>query len=57
LLAGGKGKVIFIHTIIHRGQFGKKHFDFGKHQRFSLIEFRECTSLGKRREKSKIFIC
>jgi len=44
--AGGKGKVIFYthhHTqVANRGQFGKNHFEFGKKQRFSFDEFREC---------------
>jgi len=64
--AGGKGKILSIHThnhtqVANRGQFGKSHFEFGKkificqisrmkrkNQRFSVVEFRECTSLGKR---------
>jgi len=57
--AGGKGKVIFYthhHTQVgHRGQFEKNHFEFGKKQRFSFVEFRECTFLGKRRGKIKDF--
>jgi len=59
LLAGGKGKIIFYthhHTqVANRGQFEKNHFDFGKNQRFSFVEYRECTSLGKRRGKIKDF--
>jgi len=59
LLAGGKGKVIFYthhHTqVANRGQFGKNHFEFGKNQRFALVEFQECIFLGKRRGKIKDF--
>jgi len=52
--AGGKGKMLSIYThnhtqVANRGQFGKNHFDFAKNQRFSFVEFRECTSWGKRR--------
>jgi len=52
--AGGKGKVIF-YTHHHRGQFGKNHFEFEKKQRFSFVEFRECTFSGNRRGKIKDF--
>jgi len=50
LLAGGWATQVAI-----RGQFGKNHFDFGKNQRFSFVEFQECTSLGKRKGKIKDF--
>jgi len=58
--AGGKGKVLSIYSHNHtqaanKRQIGKNHFDFGKNQRFSFVEFRECTSLGKRRGKIKGF--
>jgi len=58
--AGGKGKILSIYThnhtqVANRGQFGKNHFKFGKNQTFSFVEFRECTSLGKRRGKIKDF--
>jgi len=55
--AGGKGKVIFYthHQVANRGQFGKNYFEFGKKQRYSFVEFRECTFLGKRRGKIKDF--
>jgi len=33
----------------------KNHFEFGKKQKFSFVEFRECTFLGKRRGKIKDF--
>jgi len=38
-----------------RGQFGKNYFELGKKQRFSFVEFRECTFLDKRRGKIKDF--
>jgi len=58
--AGGKGKILSIYThnhtqVANRGKFGKNHFDFAKKQRFLFVEFRECTSLGKRRGKTKDF--
>jgi len=52
----GKERSFFIHTqVANRGQFGKTHLDFGKNLRFSFVEFRKCTSLGKRRGKMKDF--
>jgi len=58
--AGGKGKILSIYTYNHtqvanRGPFGKNHFEFGINKRFSFVEFRECTSLGKER-KNKRFL-
>jgi len=58
--AGGKGKFLSIYThnhtqVANRGQFGKNHFEFEKNKRFSFVEFRECTSVGKRRGKIKDF--
>jgi len=40
--AGGKST-----QVANKGQFGKNHFDFGKNQRFSFVEFRKCASWGK----------
>jgi len=58
IAVGGKGKILLIYThnytqVANWGQFGKNHFEFGKSQSFSFVEFRECTSLGKRRGKIK----
>jgi len=58
--AGGKGNILSIYThnhtqVANRGKFDKNHFEFGKNQRFSFVEYRKCTSLGKRRGKIRDF--